>query len=329
MIPIKLGNKTFKSNVFYAPLAGCSDYPYRQMARRYSPPGLVFCEMVKMEALVRADRNSFRLLDYTKDMHPIGAQLCGSNLNLVGQAARIIEDLGFDLIDLNCGCPVDKVTKDGSGSGLLKSPNKIGDLLSKIVATVSIPVTVKIRVGWDQESIVAPLITKIAEEAGAKAIFVHGRTRVQAYKGPANWERIKECKEAASTIRVFGNGDVFSADSALDLLEKTGCDGVLVARGTFGQPWIAEDIHRKLSGLPQIERDFEFCKQALLEHFDIIKNYAHEKKAILDMRRVGCWYFKKGDVAKEFRKSISGVKTLEQVETILQSLTNRAPSLIL
>ncbi len=328
MTPIKLGNKTFKSNVFYAPLAGCSDYAYRQMARRYSPPGLVFCEMVKMEALVRADRNSFRLLDYTKDMHPIGAQLCGSNLNLVGQAARIIEDLGFDLIDLNCGCPVDKVTKDGSGSGLLKNPNKIGDLLSKIVATVSIPVTVKIRVGWDQESIVAPLITKIAEQAGAKAIFIHGRTRVQAYKGPANWEYIKECKEVANTIRVFGNGDVFSADSAIDLLEKTECDGVLVARGTFGQPWIAEDIHRKLSGLPPIEREFEFCKQALLEHFDIIKNYAHEKKAILDMRRVGCWYFKKGEVAKEFRKSISGVKTLDQVEAILHSLSNRAPSLI-
>lgn len=328
MYPIKIGKKTFKSPVFYAPLAGCSDFPYRQMARKYSPPGLVFCEMVKMEALIRCDRNSFRLLDYSSDMHPIGAQLCGSNVRIVGEAARIIEDLGFDVLDLNCGCPVDKVTKDGSGSGLLKNPNKIGELVSKMVAAVSIPVTVKIRVGWDSDSIVASEITQIAEEAGASAIFIHGRTRVQAYKGLANWNHIKDCKKKAKVIKVFGNGDIFSASDALRMLEETGCDGVLVSRGTFGQPWIAEDIHRMQQGLDPVDRGFEFRKRALYDHFNLIRQYAPEKKAILDMRRVGCWYFKKGDVGKAFRKAISKVKTLADVEAVLLSLSDQEPSMV-
>src|SRR5690606_22173052 len=129
-----LGSKTFASNVFYAPLAGCSDYPYRKMARSFKrAPGLVFCEMVKMDALIRKDRNTFRLLDYTEDMHPIGAQLCGSRLELAAECAKILEGLGFDVIDLNCGCPVDKVTKDGSGSGLLKKPHLIGEIIHQIV----------------------------------------------------------------------------------------------------------------------------------------------------------------------------------------------------
>ncbi|MCH9634356.1 MAG: tRNA-dihydrouridine synthase B [Chlamydiae bacterium] len=320
MVPITIGKKKFKSNVFYAPLAGCSDFPYREMAREYAPPGLVFCEMVKMEALARSDKNSFRLLDYTPNMHPIAAQLCGSSLKLVGRCAKILEDLGFDLIDLNCGCPVDKVTKDGSGSGLLKEPNKVGDLIAEMVAAVNIPVTVKIRVGWDHDTIVAPLITEIAEKAGAGAIFIHGRTRVQAYKGDANWDYIKECKNLAKSIKVFGNGDVFSAQSALDLLSHTGADGVLVSRGTFGQPWIAEDIYRLQGGLEPLDRGDEFCRLALIKHFNIIRRYAPEKKAILDMRRVGCWYFKRGELAKEFRQKISRVKSLGEVEAILASL---------
>lgn len=321
MPEITLKNKKFNSNVFYAPLAGCSDYPFRFMGQKYKP-GLVFCEMVKMDALIRNDKNTFRLLDYTKDMHPIGAQLCGSRLDLVSDCAKIIEDLGFDLVDLNCGCPVDKVTKDGSGSGLLKKPNLIGDLINQMVSSVSIPVTVKIRSGWDDSQIIAPLVTKIAEEAGASAIFIHGRTRMQAYKGLANRNYIKESKKVAKKIKVFGNGDIFSAQDAIDMFEYTNCDGVLVARGTFGQPWIAEDIRRMQEGEPALKRDFEFCKQMLIQHYLITKRYANEKKAILDMRRVGCWYFKTGEVGKALRKRMSQVKTIEEIELILESLEN-------
>lgn len=314
--PFKIKDTKYLSRIFYSPLAGCSDYPYRQMAGRYNT-GLVFCEMVKMEALMRRDANTYRLLDYTKDMHPIGAQLCGSDIKLAKDAARIIEDLGFDHIDLNCGCPVDKVTKDGSGSGLLKNPNHIGDLICEMVQGVSIPVSVKIRAGWDDDSIVGPQVTQIAEAAGAKIIFVHGRTRVQAYKGAAVWGHIKACKDAAKDILVFGNGDIFCAQDALDMVKETNCDGVLASRGTFGQPWLAEDISRAFQGLPALDRGFDFCKSELQKHFEMTKLYAHEKKAVLDMRRVGCWYFKKGDDAKEFRRAMSGVKSLDQIEDII------------
>lgn len=319
MPEIILGNKTFKSNVFYAPLAGCSDFPFRMMGQKYGP-GLVFCEMVKMDALVRNDKNTYRLLDYTKGMHPIAAQLCGSRSDLIADCAKILEDLGFDLIDLNCGCPVDKVTKDGSGSGLLKNPEFIGELIDKMVSSVSIPVSVKIRSGWDETQIIAPQVTRIAEEAGASAIFIHGRTRAQAYKGLANRNHIKESKKVAKSIKVFGNGDIFCAQDAMDMFEYTECDGVLVARGTFGQPWIAEDIRRRQEGLPELERDFEFCRQVLIEHYQLTKRYANEKKAILDMRRVGCWYFKKGEVGRALRKRMSQVKAIEEIESIIDSL---------
>lgn len=244
-----LKNTVLPHNIFYAPLAGCSDFPFRQMSAKYRP-GLIYCEMVKMDALVRNDAGTFHMLDFSKEMHPIGAQICGSKPSIAGQAARIIEDLGFDVVDLNCGCPVDKVTKDGSGSAMLKTPHLIGEVIANMVAAVNIPVTVKIRAGWDESSVNAPLITRIAEEAGAQAICIHGRTRAQAYKGPANWDFIKAAKDAARTIKVIGNGDVLDGPSAQKMFEWTGCDAVLVARGTMGAPWVVEDILRHLEGLP-------------------------------------------------------------------------------
>ena len=166
------------------------------------------------------------------------------------RAARIVEDLGFDVVDFNCGCPVDKVTKDGSGSGMLKNPELIGEMIASMVAAVKIPVTVKIRTGWDERHINAPEITAIAEKAGAKAICIHGRTREQGYSGHANWDHIRACKEVAKNIHVIGNGDVFDAPSALRMFQTTGCDAILLSRGTMGQPWIIEDIYRALEGLP-------------------------------------------------------------------------------
>lgn len=313
---LKLGGFTAANNIFYAPLAGCSDFPFRKMSARYGP-GLLYCEMVKMDALVRHDQGTYHLLDYSKDMHPIGAQLCGSKPQIAGQAAKIIEDLGFDVVDLNCGCPVDKITKDGSGSGLLKTPQLIGDIISNMVAAVKIPVTVKIRAGWDESTINAPLITKIAEEAGAKAICIHGRTRVQAYKGNANWDYIKACKDVAKNIHVIGNGDVFDADSAVRMFEYTGCDAVLVSRGTLGQPWIIEDIIRKLQGLEPIERTLDFFRDELYRHFLHTHAYQFEGRIAIDMRRVGCWYFKKCSNASAFRQAISRAESAAVVKDLI------------
>jgi len=278
----------------------------------------MYCEMVKMDALVRHDQNTFHMLDFDPSMHPIGGQICGSKPAIAGQAARIIESLGFDVVDLNCGCPVDKVTKDGSGSGMLKTPNLIGDVIANMVAAVKIPVTVKIRAGWDEENIIAEKITRIAEEAGAKAICIHGRTRSQAYKGPANWDYIKACKAVARNIKVIANGDIFDAAAAEGIFAHTGCDAILVARGTQGQPWIVEDIIRHLSGLDPIVRNQEDFRQALLEHFLYTSGYHHERRTVVDMRRVGCWYLKKSAGTRAFREFISKASSTDQVRELIE-----------
>jgi tRNA-dihydrouridine synthase B len=313
---MKLGNLVLPSNIFCAPLAGCSDLPFRRMTSRYKP-GLIYCEMVKMDALIRHDPQTYRLLDYETGMHPIGGQLCGSKPKFAGPCAKIIEDLGFDVVDLNCGCPVDKVTKDGSGSGLLKTPNLIGEIISNMVAAVKIPVTVKIRAGWDEEHINAYEIVRIAREAGAQAICIHGRTRSQGYKGPANWDYIRECKRIAGSLAVIGNGDVFDVDSALRLLSYTSCDAILLARGTFGQPWLIEDIHRKLAGLPPIPRTSLDYRDALIEHLEHTVSYQTERKAVLDMRRVGCWYLKKGKGARQLREALNQCKAMSEVRALI------------
>lgn len=312
----KLGKKVFPNNIFYAPLAGCSDFPFRKMSAKYGP-GLMYCEMVKMDALVRYDAGTLHMLDYSPDMHPIGGQLCGSKPQIAAKAAKIIEELGFDVVDLNCGCPVDKITKDGSGSGMLKTPKLIGDIIANMVAAVNIPVTVKIRAGWDDQLINAPEITRIAEEAGAQAICIHGRTRQQAYKGSANWDWIKACKAEAKTIKIIGNGDVFDGAAALRMFEHTGCDAVLVSRGTLGQPWIVEDIMRSINKDSPIERTIEDCRQALYEHYLHTVNYHHAKRVVVDMRRVGCWYLKKSAGTRGFRELISRAESLEEVNDLI------------
>lgn len=314
--PFFIGTAQLPNNILYAPLAGCSDLPFRSMACRYRP-GIIYCEMIKIDALVRNDAHTYRLLDYSPDMHPIGAQICGSKPKIAAAAAKIVEDLGFDVIDFNCGCPVDKVTKDGSGSGMLKNPELIGEVLCEVMAAVKIPVTVKIRAGWDEQTINASLITQIAEKAGAKAIAIHGRTRAQGYKGPANWDYIRACVEVAKEIKVIGNGDVFNAESALKMFQYTGCDAVLVSRGTMGQPWIAEDIIRLLNGLPAIERGVAVIREALIEHFESIIRYQNEKQSLLDFRRVGCWYLKRCEGARVLRMQLNKASSTSEVFSLI------------
>lgn len=325
--PFKLGNTTLPSNIFYAPLAGCSNFPYRSLGSRYSP-GLMYCEMVKMEPLLRYDPDTFALLDYSPGMHPIGAQLCGSNPKLARACAKILEDLGFDVIDLNCGCPVDKVTKDGSGSGMLKTPHLIGEILQEMVAAVKIPVTVKIRAGWDDEHINAPLVTQIAEEAGAAAICIHGRTRSQAYKGQGNRDHIKASKQVAKEILVIGNGDIFDGPSAAHMFEHTACDAILVSRGTMGQPWICEDIERYLEGLPPLNRGPQEVSQALLEYLKISQEHLTPKRVVLEMRKAALWYLKPFNSVevKKIRQAFAGLSDLKKAKELIQNLPEQLSS---
>jgi tRNA-dihydrouridine synthase B len=314
--PFQLGPLTLPSNIFCAPLAGCSDLPFRRMTSPFRP-GLIYCEMVKMDALIRNDPNTFRLLDYETGMHPIGGQICGSKPQIAGKCAKIIEDLGFDVVDLNCGCPVDKVTKDGSGSGMLKTPDLIGEVIANMVAAVKIPVTVKIRAGWDDNHINAVEVTRLAEKAGASAICIHGRTRAQGYRGAANWDHIRDCKQAADKIIVIGNGDVFDADAAEKLFLSTQCDAILVSRGTMGQPWIIEDIYRKLSHLPAIVRTPTDYRDALLEHLSYVILYHPDRKTAMDMRRIGCWYLKKGQGTRQLREALNRSKNIAEIRDLI------------
>jgi nifR3 family TIM-barrel protein len=177
----------------------------------------------------------------------MGAQLWGGDPRLAGPAAKRIEELGFDVVDLNCGCPVKKVTKHGCGSSLLKTPERIGEIVANMVAAVNIPVTVKVRIGWDNSSVNIAEVTRVAEEAGAKIISVHGRTRAQGYRGTVDYDAIRKSKEAAKNILVFGNGDIYDPLSAKRMFEETGCDGLLLARGLLGRPWLIEEIERALN----------------------------------------------------------------------------------
>ncbi len=315
--PFYLGSLRLPSNVLCAPLAGCSDFPFRRMTSKYKP-GLVYCEMVKMDALVHQFPKTMQLLDYEPSMHPIGAQLCGSKPHLAGPCAKIIEDLGFDVVDLNCGCPVDKVTKDGSGSGLLKNPEIIGEIISNMVAAVKIPVTVKIRAGWDETSIVGPLVTQIAEQAGAAAICIHGRTREQAYRGPAKWKYIRECKEVAKNILVIGNGDIYDASSAERIFLETGCDAILLSRGTMGQPWLIQDIYRHFSGEAPLTYSPLHLRDTFLEHLEHIAAYKAER-GVLDLRRVGCWFLRNIKNAKELRVNINRAKSVQEVRELIHN----------
>ena len=316
--PLQLGDLVLPVNILYAPLAGCSDFPFRKINSSYGP-GLVFCEMVKMDALIRHDPSTYHLLDYDTSMHPIGAQLCGSKPELAGDCAKILEDLGFDVIDLNCGCPVDKVTKDGSGSGLLKTPELIGDILYQIIKAVKIPVTVKIRIGWDHDHINAKEITKIAENVGAKAITIHGRTRSQGYKGPADWNPIRECKECATKIKVIANGDIMDGPSAKAAFETTQADGLLVARGTMGKPWVVQEILHYLTTGKPYEPAGNLLQEAFSRHMEMTLAYENDRYALLALRRIACWYLKEHKGARLLRDGINKAKNLAKIQLLLES----------
>jgi nifR3 family TIM-barrel protein len=304
----KLNDLILPNNVFYAPMAGCTDFPQRQITTKFRP-GLVFCEMIKMEPLCRHLKCTKEILDYSPSMHPIGAQICGSNLTLAATSAKIIEDMGFDVIDFNCGCPVRKVVKDGSGAAMLKTPSLIGDIISQIKSAVKIPVTVKIRAGWDDNSYNCASITTIAEQAGASAIIVHGRTAKQMYKGLSNWDHIKACKAVANNIKVIGNGDLYTYEDVLKMFNQTNCDGVMIARGMLKNPALISNIHAEKY----------FLEECLLEHLMHIENYwKKEKKVFLKMRQASFWYLKRIPGTKKLRTLISQTKSPQELKTLVE-----------
>ncbi|MBF5050636.1 tRNA-dihydrouridine synthase B [Candidatus Clavichlamydia salmonicola] len=318
---LKVGPLMLRSPVTYAPLVSYTDYPFRQMASQFSP-GLMFCEMLKIESLIRYTPSSKQVLAYSEEMRPIGAQICTGSLANIVDGVQIIEDHGFDLIDLNCGCPTDRIVKDGSGSGLLKNPALLGAIVEKMVTSTSLPVTVKIRAGWDQETINIPLITAHIEDAGAVAICIHGRTRSQGFKGPANHDFIKQCKDASKNIPIFGNGDVLDGPSAAALMANTGCDGVAIGRGSMGAPWKSDHIAHFLKyGEERVPISFEESKKLFFEHLTIVKSfYNSEERTLIEAKKL-CGHYLQGVAGcSQLRRTLATFKSSEGIFELLDAV---------
>lgn len=314
----KIGNVEIKNQVVLAPMAGISNTAYRQIIKEMGA-GLIFAEMVSDKALVYGSEKTFDLLKMSDMERPIAQQIFGSDVNSFVKAAKLVEDkMHPDIIDINMGCPVPKVAiKSQAGSALLKNPDKIKEIVSAVVKAVSVPVTVKIRSGWDANSVNAVEVAKVIEEAGASAITVHGRTRAQGYSGNADWNIIKQVKEMVS-IPVIGNGDVTSAEKAKEMLDFTGCDAVMIGRGVLGNPWLIKECVSYLdSGIippkPSAREKIEMLKR----HYQLLVDSTSEKQAILEIRTHALWYIKGMPKSAYIKNEICKTKNSEDLFKIL------------
>ena len=288
---MKIGSLILENNIFLAPMAGVTDKAFRIITKPFGP-ALMYTEMVSGKGLHYGSNKTEALLDVTPEEKPVAAQIFGHDPEIMGEIANNALSYGAELIDINMGCPAPKIVNNGDGSALMKSPLLAGKVIKAVKEAVSVPVTVKFRLGWDSNSISVIEFAKIAEESGADAITIHGRTREAFYSGKADWEYIKKVKETVS-IPVIGNGDITDGKSAAKMLELTGCDGVMVGRAAEGNPWIFREIlHYIKKGeifpLPSLEER----KEKALEHLSLLVKYKGERRGVLEGRKHISWYFK-------------------------------------
>lgn len=315
----KIGNVEIKNQVVLAPMAGICNSSFRRICKEMGA-GLIYAEMVSDKALFYNNQKTIDMLEMKDEERPIVQQIFGSDKESFVVAAKYIyENMHPDIIDINMGCPVPKVAvRAQAGSALLKNPEKIKEIVTSVVEAVSIPVTVKIRSGWDQNSINAVEVAKICEGAGASAICIHARTRSQGYSGKADWNIIKQVKEAVN-IPVIGNGDVIDIYSAKKMLDETGCDAIMIGRATLGNPWLIKDIVEYLDNgsLPKkitaIER-IDMC----LKHLNYLQEIKDEKVAVLEIRNHIAWYLKGLPRANEIKNKIYLTRKIGDIISILK-----------
>lgn len=314
---LKIGNVELNNNIILGPMAGLTDRPFRVVCEKYNP-GLVVTEMVSAKALMYNDDKTKLLLNTEEEDSKIAAQIFGSDAESIGFAAKYISDLGrFDILDINMGCPAPKVVKNGDGSRLLLDLDKVREVAKAAVENSKLPVTVKLRKGWDNDHIVAVEAAKILEEVGVSAITIHGRTRSEFYSGIADWDIIKQVKEAVN-IPVIGNGDVDSPEKAKEMFEYTGCDGIMISRASLGRPWIFEEVQNYLSGKDNIEVSNEDKLNTILKHIDLEIKDKGEYTGIREMRKHICFYLKGMPNASEIRNEINHLEDRGEIEKRLK-----------
>lgn len=313
---MKIGNVELKNNIILGPMAGLTDRAFRMICEEYNP-ALTVTEMVSAKALFYDDSKTKLLLNTTGEKGKIAVQIFGSDVESMKYATKYLCDNNIgDIIDINMGCPAPKVVKNGDGSRLLLDLDKVYEITKAVADNSNKPVTVKIRKGWDSEHIVAVDAAKMIEKAGASCITVHGRTRAEYYSGAADWNIIKEVKEAVS-IPVIGNGDIKNEKDAKRMIEQTGCDGIMISRASLGNPWIFEKIKNYLENKPIREIPKEEILKTILKHINLEIEDKGEFIGIREMRKHICYYLKNMPNASEVRNTINHLDTRNEVERTL------------
>ncbi len=316
---LKIGSVELPNNLILAPMAGVTDLPFRLLCREQGA-GLLCMEMVSAKAIYYRNRNTEALLTIHEQEPPVSLQLFGSDADIISEMAKQIEERPFSILDLNMGCPVPKVTGNGEGSALMKDPKLVEEIVRKTVRAIRKPVTVKIRKGFDEGHINAVEIAKIAEANGASAVAVHGRTREQYYSGKADWDIIRQVKEAVR-IPVIGNGDVVSPETAEAMLQETGCDGIMIGRGAQGNPWLFRQIlHWMETGEKEEKPTIEEIKTMILRHARLLEEYKGTYTGIREMRKHVAWYTAGCPGSAKLRAKVNEVESFSQLEDLIQRL---------
>lgn len=316
---MKIGDVELENPYILAPMAGVTDLPFRLLCKEQGA-GLLCMEMISAKALQYKNKNTKALLAIHPGEYPVSLQLFGSDPYIISEMAKEIEELPFQILDINMGCPVPKVVKNGEGSALMKDPGKVYEIVNQTVKAIRKPVTVKIRKGFDDGCINAAEIAKVIEAAGGAAVAVHGRTREQYYSGRADWEIIRRVKEAVS-IPVIGNGDVVSGETAQAMMRQTGCDGVMIGRAAQGNPWIFRELAEyEKTGKRPARPSGGRMKEAMLRHARLQMEFKGDYIGIREMRKHVSWYTKGMEGSAKLRDAVNRVESYEELKELLDSV---------